>query len=183
MSKTKTKSLSLAMPQAASPVSSAVTSPSDTESRTASPSRTASTSRTQEVNEQYKGQPESNRDPVTAIYRQETYNEDDPALTSLPAIPSPPNGANKHGRDQSRSIFANLKAAKSSNKVHKLEATIRQVPEDTMENNAKSAAPTLYSLQKGSGSTPDLSLSTLNTSSSDIPGGRSYQSQQLTIAC
>ncbi|KAL8871944.1 MAG: hypothetical protein Q9174_002330 [Haloplaca sp. 1 TL-2023] len=159
------------MPQAASPVSSAVTSPSDTESRTASPSRTASTSRTQEVNEQYSGPPESNRDQITAIYRQDSHTDDDPELTSLPAILSPPNGTKKHGRDQSRSIFANLKAAKSSNKVHKLEATIRQVPEDTMEDNAKSPAPALYSLQKGSGSTPDLSLSTLNTSSSDIPGG------------
>ncbi|KAI4199799.1 MAG: hypothetical protein LQ346_002522 [Caloplaca aetnensis] len=90
------------------------------------------------------------------------------AITSLPPVPSSPKNAPKHG--QSRSLFGNLKAAKSSNKVNNLETTIRQVSEDLPRDNMNVTGASLYSLGKGPGSTPDLSLSTLNRSSLDISG-------------
>lgn len=170
MSKAKTKSLSLTMPQAASPVGSAIASPSD------SGSRTASSSRTQEVDEQYKWRKEPNDIHDISTSPEEAEDPNVPAFTSLPSIPSSPKNGSKHGRDHSRSLFANLKAAKSSNKIHKLEATIRQVSEDIPRDNTKSGGPALYSLQKSPGSTPDLSLSTLNTSSLDFLGGKLRQS-------
>ncbi|KAL8705743.1 MAG: hypothetical protein Q9201_001177 [Fulgogasparrea decipioides] len=158
------------MPQAISPVSSAITSPSVSESRTASPSRTVSSGRTLDVSGHHRWQVESNGTCDTSTSLEEAQDPEATALTSLPSIPSSPKNASKHGRDHSRSLFANLKAAKSSNRVHKLEATIRQVSEDIPRDDTKSGEPILYTLQKSSGSTPDLSLSTLNTSSLDIPG-------------
>lgn len=175
MSKRKTKSLSLTMPHTASPIGSTITSPNDFSSGTASPSRTAASVRTQEVNEQLQWPTESNGLHVTSASPEAVQDEETAALTSLPSMPASLNASSKHGRDHSRSLFANLKASKSSNKVHKLEATIRQVPEDTSQDSTKIDGPTLYSLQKGPGSTPDLSLSTLNTSSLDVPGGESVR--------
>ncbi|KAL9005980.1 MAG: hypothetical protein Q9188_001270 [Gyalolechia gomerana] len=154
------------MPQPASSISSAVSSPSEPRSRSTSPKleQDVSLSRdkwqfaTNGISETSRG-PEESRVEVSA-------------LTSLPSLPSSPNYAAKHGQQHSRSLFGNLKAAKSSNKVDKLETTIRQVSEDLPRDNAKSGGAALYSLEKGPGSTPDLSLSTLNTSSLDILGGQ-----------
>lgn len=168
MTKLKAKSLPLAMPQPASPISSAVSSPSEPRSRSTSPKleQDVSLSRdkwhfaTNGISETSRGPEESRVAEVSA-------------LTSLPSLPSSPNYAAKHGQQHSRSLFGNLKAAKSSNKVNKLEATIRQVSEDLPRDNAKSGGAALYSLEKGPGSTPDLSLSTLNTSSLDMLGGES----------
>ncbi|KAL8663624.1 MAG: hypothetical protein Q9202_003694 [Teloschistes flavicans] len=170
MSKRKTKSLSLTMPQAASSIGSTITSPNDSSSRTASPNRNTSPVRTQEVKEQLQRPTESNGLHITSASPEAAQDEEPAAMTSLHSVPASPKASSKHGRDHSRSLFANLKASKSSNKVHKLEATIRQVSEDTPRDGTRTDAPTLYSLQKGPGSTPDLSLSTLNTSSLDVPG-------------
>ncbi|KAL8719726.1 MAG: hypothetical protein Q9225_003296 [Loekoesia sp. 1 TL-2023] len=155
------------MPQASSPISSVITSPSDPGSRTASPRLN------QDIDPlQHKWQSESTGTSETSPSLEEVRGADAPALTSLPPIPSSPQNAPNHGQQHSRSLFGNLKAAKSSNKVHKLEPTIRQVSEDIPRDNAKGGGATLYSLEKSPGSTPDLSLSTLNTSSLDIPGGQ-----------
>ncbi|KAL8626221.1 hypothetical protein Q9189_008094 [Teloschistes chrysophthalmus] len=135
MSKRKTKSLSLTMPHTASPIGSTITSPNDFSSGTASPSRTAASVRTQEVNEQLQWPTESNGLHVTSASPEAVQDEETAALTSLPSMPASLNASSKHGRDHSRSLFANLKASKSSNKVHKLEATIRQVPEDTSQDS------------------------------------------------
>ncbi|KAL9030423.1 MAG: hypothetical protein Q9196_001455 [Gyalolechia fulgens] len=166
MTKVKAKSLSLSMPQTASPISSAVSSPSDPGSRTTSPKLE------QDVNSSRdKWQCASNGTSGTSPGLEESRVPEAYALTSLPSIPSSPNHAAKHGQQHSRSLFGNLKAAKSSNKVNKFETTIRQVSEDLPRDNAKSGGAALYSLEKGPGSTPDLSLSTLNTGSLDILGG------------
>ncbi|KAI4210991.1 MAG: hypothetical protein LQ351_006218 [Letrouitia transgressa] len=95
-----------------------------------------------------------------------------PVITSLPPIPSSPRHIARHGREQSRSFFANLKAAKSSNKVHRLESTIRKVPDDYSDEQPVGEEKTLYSLQKASGSSPDLTLSTLNTKSLGVSDGK-----------
>ncbi|KAI4089877.1 MAG: hypothetical protein L6R37_007983 [Teloschistes peruensis] len=158
------------MPHAASPIGSTITSPNDFSSRTASPSQTASSVHTQEVNEHLQWPADSNGLHNTPTSPEAAQDQETAALTSPLSIPDSPKASSKHGRDHSRSLFANLKASKSSNKVHKLEATIRQVSEDVSRDRTKTDGPTLYSLQKGPGSTPDLSLSTLNTSSLDVPG-------------
>ncbi|KAL8805717.1 MAG: hypothetical protein Q9200_005308 [Gallowayella weberi] len=159
----KSKSLSLTLPQNASPVSSAITSPSDPGSHKASPNQG------QKAHAQDGPQRQVSGTSNNSTLLEETQEPEETNLTSLPSMPSSPNTGPKHGRDHSRSIFANLKAAKSSNKVNRLEPTIRQVSEDTPRNNPNGGEATLYSLQKSPGSTPDLSLSTLTTNSLDVP--------------
>ncbi|KAL8667971.1 MAG: hypothetical protein Q9168_007160 [Polycauliona sp. 1 TL-2023] len=159
----KSKSMSLAMPRTASPISSAITSSSDSGSRKASPVRSQSTN----PNDQRPQRQASGTSEDSAAFG----GSEGPSLTSLPSVPSRPKNGIGHGRDHSRSIFANLRAAKSSNKLDNLEPTIRQVPEDA-RHDTDSGETTLYSLHKSSGSTPDLSLSTLNSSSLDISNGR-----------
>ncbi|KAL9012724.1 MAG: hypothetical protein Q9173_002535, partial [Seirophora scorigena] len=153
------------MPQPASPISSTVTSPSETDSQTASPSRMREA-------EMYQHRVENGeigtRDDSPSL--EEAKTRKDSAFTSLPSVPHSPQNVPRHG--QSRSLFGNLKAAKSSNKVDKLETTIRQVSEDQPRDNMNSGVAGIYSLGKGPGSTPDLSLSTLNTSNMDIPGSQ-----------
>lgn len=165
MTKLRPQSLSLTMPQPASPISSAVNSPSEPNSPTASPDHP------QDVNEQPgRKQDGANSTRDTLLSWQKTRDLEASTLTSLPSVPPSPKNVPKHGA--SRSLFGNLKATKSSNKVHKLETTIRQVSEDLPRDNTNGVGPSLYSLDKSPGSTPELSLSTLNTSSLDIPGGK-----------
>ena len=57
-----------------------------------------------------------------------------PSFTSLPQFPTEPESAPKHVREPSKSIFANLKASKSSTKIHMIEPTIRRVRQDSMDN-------------------------------------------------
>ncbi|KAL8800570.1 MAG: hypothetical protein Q9182_005081 [Xanthomendoza sp. 2 TL-2023] len=171
----KSKSLSLTLPQNASPVSSAITSPSDPGSRKASPSQGQKTYAQDGPQRQVSGT--SNNSTLL----EETQEPEETNLTSLPSMPSSPKTGPKHGRDHSRSIFANLKASKSSNKVHKLEPTIRQVSEDTPRNHPNGGEASPYSLHKSPGSTPDLSLSTLTTSSLDVPDGTSVLSDTALL--
>ncbi|KAL9022543.1 MAG: hypothetical protein Q9185_000253 [Variospora sp. 1 TL-2023] len=152
------------MPQPASPISSTVTSPSDPDSRAASPHHIQETGTLQ-----HRAGNESTgiRDDSPITY--DTRNLQGSTLTSLPSVPQSPKNVPRHG--QSRSLFGNLKAAKSSNKVNKLETTIRQVSADQPRDHTNGEVAGIYSLGKGPGSTPDLSLSTLTTSSLDILGG------------
>ncbi|KAL8648412.1 MAG: hypothetical protein Q9210_005001 [Variospora velana] len=152
------------MPQPASPISSTVTSPSEPDSRAASPNciQEAGTLQHRVGNEST-----GTRDDSSNL--DDTRNLQGSALTSLPSVPQSPKNVPRHG--QSRSLFGNLKAAKSSNKVNKLETTIRHVSEDQPRDHTNGEVAGIYSLGKGPGSTPDLSLSTLTTSSLDIPGG------------
>ncbi|KAL9597405.1 MAG: hypothetical protein Q9219_005158 [cf. Caloplaca sp. 3 TL-2023] len=151
------------MPQAASPASSAITSPSES----------ASPKLEHDVNpSQDNWQSTSNGTSESPQNHAEAPSPAEHAVSSNPTIPSSPQRVIKHGQQHSRSLFGNIKAAKSSNKVNKLEPTIRQVSEDIPRDYARGGEATLYSLDKGSGSTPDLSLSTLNTSTLDIPGGQ-----------
>lgn len=168
MTKVKSQTLSLAMPQPASPISSTVTSPSDPDSRAASPNHIQETGTLQ-----HRAGNESTgiRDDSPNTY--DTRNLQGSTLTSLPSVPQSPKNVPRHG--QSRSLFGNLKAAKSSNKVNKLETTIRQVSADQPRDHTNGEVAGIYSLGKGPGSTPDLSLSTLTTSSLDILGGTSFE--------
>ncbi|KAL8713595.1 MAG: hypothetical protein Q9220_002457 [cf. Caloplaca sp. 1 TL-2023] len=153
------------MPRATSPANGPIISPADPTYRTASPSHT------REIDsQQYQGQEGLDTTNADSVNHEDDHDLASPVLTSLPSMPASPQQGPKHGREQSRSLFANYKATRSSNKVHKLEATIRQVSEDTPRDSNRSGERSLYSLQKGSGSTPDLSLSTLNTSSIEAPG-------------
>ncbi len=163
MTKVKSKSLSLAMPQSASIISSALTSPSELDSRTASPRFAQHGSLQHDVT-----QDGTSATIDTSLRLDEIRDSEASAITSLPPVPSSPKNVPKHG--QSRSLFGNLKAAKSSNKVNNLETTIRQVSEDLPRDDMNVRGAGLYSLGKGPGSTPDLSLSTLNTGSLDISG-------------
>ena len=95
-----------------------------------------------------------------------------PEITSLPPFPSSPKDAPKHARDSSKGFFSNLKASKSSNKVHHVEPTIRQVSEDIPRSQVSSQPNSLYSLRKSPGSTPDLSLSNFDVSTTDSRQGR-----------
>ncbi|KAL8928187.1 MAG: hypothetical protein Q9208_001897 [Pyrenodesmia sp. 3 TL-2023] len=153
------------MPQTSSFISSAPTTPSETNSRTTSPrfpqDGSLQHARTQDG---------MNGTKETSLSLEDVQGLEASAVTSLPPVPSPPKNAPRHG--QSRSLFGNLRAAKSSNKVNNLQTTIRQVSEDLPRDNTNGRPAGLYSLGKGPGSTPDLSLSTLNTSSLDILGGQ-----------
>lgn len=154
----RSTSLSLAMPSAASSVSSAITTPTASE--------TTSTSPRSSKHGEYKfdnKENHSNKVVSDSVGPQivEPHPVPDapqsPNLTSLPPFPSSPKSTPKHVRDPSKSFFSNLKASKSSNRVHHMEPTIRQVPEDNSQDGQNPSQPDFYSVNKGSGSTPDLS--------------------------
>ena len=140
-------SLSLVMPTGPSAVSSTITSPSYTGSDSPSP-RVVKSIKNQDIDARNPKQI-SNGDPPTS-----------PGLTSLPPFPTSPIDTPRHARETSRGFFTNLKASKSSNKVHQVEPTIRQVSEDLPRNDPDASENTIYSMSKSPGSTPDLSLST-----------------------
>lgn len=148
-------SLSLVMPKSTSVVSSTVTSPTDAESNSASPREANS------IND--KG--------VHIPMVLNTSNEDQPKspdLTSLPPFPSSPLGKPK-------GFFSNLKASKSSNKVHHVEPTIRQVSEDIPRSGTNINEDPFYSMRKTPGSTPDLSLaSSMDNLAMEDRGGKHF---------
>ena len=159
----KAQSLSVTTPNTLSPVSSAITSPTEPRSRSISPRSPGyrqetpnSTEADTEIYSQANSEPQSTRDPPGS-----------PNLTSLPPFPSSPKSTPKHLREQSKSFFANLKASKSSNKVHTMESTIRQVNDDATRSEKDLREHGMYSLRKNTGSTPDLSKSTFDDASVD----------------
>ena len=147
-------SLSLALPKSASPVSNRIISSTDGGS-SPSPRHTSNAENPQPL------EPHSIEDPSNS-----------PDLTSLPPFPSSPKDTSDQVREPSRSFFTNKKASKSSNKVHRIEPTIRHVSEDTARSNVDSTEKSLYTLRKTTGSTPDLSLLTLQSDSTGDPEGR-----------
>ena len=78
-----------------------------------------------------------------------------PEFTSLPPFPSSPTSTSRQAREASRGFFSNLKASKSSSKVHHIEPTIRQVSEDVPRNHTADSV---------SITDPSLSSSVDNTS-------------------
>ncbi len=140
-------SLSLAMPKGTSAVSSIITSPTDARSK--SPSLREARS----INDGARELP-----VATQIS-----NEDQPRspdFTSLPPFPSSPTDTPTLAREPSKGFFSNLKASKSSNKVHHVEPTIRRVSEDLPRTDMDTSQNMIYSVCENPGSTPDLSLST-----------------------
>jgi len=162
------QTLSVATPNTASPVSSAITSPTDPRSRSPSPSSPISQ---QEREASPSSRSKSGIKPHNE--RQPSLDPGCPNLTSLPPFPSSPKNGPKHVRDQSRSFFANLKASKSSNKIHTIEPTIRPVAQSTTRSLNEPKENILYSLRKSPGSTPDLSKSTFGDASADASEGKS----------
>lgn len=154
---TRPASLSLPFPRSASPVSNTFTSPTNGGGSSPSPRHmhTSNAENPQPL------EPHSAEDPSNS-----------PDLTSLPPFPSSPNDKPNHTREPSKGFFSNMKASKSSNKVYHMEPTIRHVSEDTARSNVDSTEASLYSLRKTTGSTPDLSLLTLQNSSTDGREGR-----------
>lgn len=157
-------SLTLTMPSGASPVSSAITSPtaSDTPSSAAPPSP-----RSGDVHfankESYPDQADADgihlvESPGTPL---------SPEITSLPPFPTTSKPPHKHMRDPSKSFFSNLKASKSSNRVHHIEPTIRKVSDEGVRPDGDGRVTPVYTMRKSPGSSPDLSTSTFSTSSRD----------------
>ena len=149
-------SLQLTMPKSASPGIKAFTSPTDDGG--ASPSlrhlHTGSTENPHNL------EPQAVEDQSNS-----------PDLTSLPPFPSSPKDTPTHTSEPSKSFFSNRKVSKSS-KVFHMEPTIRHVSEDTARSNVDSTERTLYSLRKTTGSTPDLSLLTLQSTLTDEREGK-----------
>lgn len=159
-------SLSLAMPRAVSPISSAVTSSSSSGPPSASARSEGDYAAENKENIPVKT---SEKCPELQIhFAQDPDGPLSPTLTSLPPFPPSPTST-KHVRDPSKSFFANLKASKSSNRVNQLEPTIRYIPEESFGDHSPSRSrSTFYSVRKGSGSTPDLSKSTFGGDSSSF---------------
>lgn len=157
----RTTSLSLAMPSAASPVSSAITSPAASETTSASPPSLKRGDLRHDNKERHPNQAHATRpqmlEPLSA-----TATPSSPTFTSLPPFPTSPKVNPRHMRDQSKSFFSNLKASKSSNRVHYMEPTVRKVSEDPTDPDLESHENSLYSIRNNTGSTPDLSTSALS---------------------
>ena len=167
--------LSLTVPKRASAISSDITSPTEAGSNSPSPREAIS------VNAR-------NFDPDTPQSPSAEGQPNSPDFTSLPPFPSSPKDGPRHAREPSKGFFSNLKASKSSNKVHqvepsKVQPTIRQVSEDIPRRKHDMNENSIYSLRKSPGSTPDLSLSTTDGSSTeDREGLFSTLSQPLQPA-
>ena len=164
-------SLSITMPSIHSPISSAITSPTSSEPPSASPQSNGDEPFSLGNKENQSGNlPKSF--PALQIHLAENVDAPlSPDLTSLPPFPSSPKVAFKHMRDPSKSFFANLKASKSSNRVNQMEPSIRQIPEESAKDDSQpNSRPTIYSIRKGTGSTPDLSKSTFGLDSSSFGG-------------
>ncbi|KAL9076817.1 MAG: hypothetical protein Q9161_000802 [Pseudevernia consocians] len=161
---TRPASLSLPLPRSASPVSSTFTSPTNGGGSSPSPRHlhTSNAENPQPL------EPHSAEDPSKS-----------PDLTSLPPFPYSPMDKPNHAREPSKGFFSNMKASKSSNKVYHMEPTIRHVSEDTARSNVDSTEKSLYSLRKTTGSTPDLSLLTLQNSSTDGREGCQVRDQAV----
>lgn len=157
----RTTSLSLAMPSAASPVSSAITSPTASEPTSASSPSSKRGDLRHDNKEIHPNQAHATR-PQTLEPPSATDAPSSPNLTSLPPFPSSPKVNPRHMREQSKSFFSNLKASKSSNRVHYMEPTIRKVSEDPAEPDVESHDHSLYLVRKNTGSSPDLSSSALS---------------------
>lgn len=140
-------SLSLAVPKTTSAISSTLTSPTDAGSSSSSP-RGAN--------------PAIERSAGLPIAQQPKKEDQSssPEITSLPPFPSSPKDTPKHAREPSKGFFSNMKASKSSNKVHHVEPTIRQVSEDTLGSISKLNETPIYSMRMSPDSTPDLGLPT-----------------------
>jgi hypothetical protein len=165
----RSTALSLTMPSAASPLSSTMTSPTNSDPPSASPQSIGEEGYRLGNKENQPSNPSKNIPALQIHLTQHVNGPTSPNLTSLPPFPSSPRATSKHMRDQSKSFFANLKASKSSNRVHQMESTIRHIPEEDPQDDAKPRGKaTLYSMRKGSGSTPDLSKSTFGVESSSF---------------
>ena len=164
-------SLSLAMPINTSTGSSTVTSPTDGGGDLPSPINKAASQAplgaATRHHKSTKSLPFNSSCPQSPILQPAS-----PELTSLPAFPPSPKDSPKHVREASKGFFSNLKASKSSNKIHTVESTIRQVSDRSQRAPTDSQNHLLYSLKKSSGSTPDLSLSKFDISSSDHRQGK-----------
>ncbi|KAL2049157.1 hypothetical protein ABVK25_010586 [Lepraria finkii] len=152
-------SLSLTVPKRASDISGDITSRTEAQRNSPSPREAI---------------PVNSRklDPDTPQSPSAEDQPNSPDFTSLPPFPSSPKNGPRHAREPSKGFFSNLKASKSSNKVHQVESTnvqptIRQVSEDIPRRKDEMNENSIYSLRKSPGSTPDLSLSTTDGSSTE----------------
>lgn len=81
-----------------------------------------------------------------------------PNLTAIPQYPPSPKDSPKHSRDPSKSFFANLKASKSSHRIHTSDGL-----GDNPKSRGSSKDRTVYA-SRGHGSSPDLLSSTTDLS-------------------
>lgn len=172
-------SLCLTMPPSTSAVSSTATSPADAGDVRSSLSSPASTSAENAPSAAMNPNSGGIHLPTTSSHPPEA-EPSSPEITSLPPFPPSPKDTPKHTRESSKSFFSNLKASKSSSKIHTVEPTIRQVSEETPRSKVEDQDESIYSLSKQkTGSTPDLSLSNFNLNSSEDRKGIKH----LIIQC
>ena len=161
--------LTLELPKNQSAVSSTMASPTGGGSSLSSPGMRAIPVPSSGANRQHqaiKSLPYESTQPQSPPTLQPSSLE----ITSLPACPPSPKESPRHVKESSKGFFSNLKASKSSNKVN-FEPTIRQVSEDTPRHQIGYHQQALYSLHQGSGSTPDLSISSYNLASAEDQQG------------
>lgn len=79
-----------------------------------------------------------------------------PTITAIPQYPPSPKNSPRHGRDPSKSFFANLKASKSSHRLGSPDGTLNESEKSSKSRNS-SKDRNIYSSSRGRGSTPDLS--------------------------
>ena len=158
------KALSLGVSNSPSPISSTLTSPTDPGSMPSSPRGDADASHPH-PHIRLGSDDHLNTSSFSAYQDQPT----SPDFTSLPPFPNSPRGATQASKEPSKGLFSNLKASKSSNKVHTTsETTIRQVSEEISRSRLDLSDSSVYS-RPSPGSTPDLSLSNFETASTDRP--------------
>ena len=150
-------SLSLVMPKSTSAISSTISSPSDIVSNPSSP-RKAKTATDGAVNIPIKDQQNSFDDQPRS-----------PEFTSLPPFPSSPVDVPGSARDHSRGFFSNLKASKSSNRVHHIEPTIRQVSDDSSQTQLDNGKNVNHSKPRKPDSAIDLE-SMINSDDATLEG-------------
>ena len=149
------KPLSLGIPLTGSPMSSAITSSAG--SRSHSPSNHSLTLLQDE----------------SPCLNNENNSPTSPSITSLPQHPASPMGSIQAPRKQTKSLFTNSKASKSSDKLQNTHTSIRQVTDDQSTSNGDHQE--IYNMRSATGSTPDLSRITYDESESQQNTQQNYE--------
>jgi hypothetical protein len=78
-------------------------------------------------------------------------------ITAIPQFPpSPTISASKHGRDASKSLFSNLKASRSTNRLNGADQNAKASSKPDLTSRASSKDRNMYNSSRGHDSTPEL---------------------------
>jgi hypothetical protein len=152
-SKTETKSQRPSSPSARSPLT-----PHSPRSPPASPGQN-SNSRAAMGPKTVKQETNPPRKASRPAEAEDTTSEQPPRspITAIPQYPpSPTVSSHKHGRDQSKSIFSNLKTSRSTNRLNGPESGMKVSSKPDLTSRASSKDRSVYSSSRGHDSTPEL---------------------------